>query len=308
MPLLQHPLTSVTYFTDCVADETDKGDAHARMAVAVGREMGLSTVTFVDVSYPGDGFDVAMTLVGVVAANQPTSLRRSKGYTVVLNNSAPRRETQGSESNGRKVCAVVAEGNTLIVSTFSGGFFELAHRLGLVQSVMMFETEEVLGWAAKESLLTEAEAESMADDQFRGARYIPWLAGLLIEQLTAGVVELPHEWFDLGERPKPRGLVARLDSQKFGPNVYLDVLADELAVDWGSGYGRLQLRTGQLIRCYGRLADIPPGQLGAVPSSSGFGPRRFVMLAIQGGSGAQELARLLGEPMAVGVPVLTRIG
>jgi len=295
MGLLADNPTDVTYFTDCVRDEVDPGDAQARMRLAVGRELGLPVGEFVRVTYPGDGSDVAMTLVSVLHGNEPSTASAPLATTMVLNNASPRAETythspQGPTINGRKICATVVNGRTLVISTLSGGFFSLAHRLGLIGDLYMFEAAEVLlEWAVPQGLMSHDQAKDMLFDPFRGASYIPWLAGAILDHGYA----MPHAIGDLGEPVSPRGVVARLDTRRFGPNVYLDVLTTDLDVDWESGRDTILLSRGQQeVRCYPSFAQIPPGELGAVPASSRYGPHKFVMIAVQGGSAYDRLSQL----------------
>lgn len=271
--------TYVIYFSDCTRDDRDGGDAHARMKQGVRRELGLPVDEFVDVAYPAGGFGAGMTLVSLIHGNQLTSADEPLGHALIMGNSAPRAATVDSGENGWDVCWAVAAANTLIVTTYDPTFFELAARLGLLERVNLLPMDDVLMWARLDGRLDDEQYQQMALDPFRGSRYIPWV-GRQVLKYGIDVPSVPQ----LIPLTSARGVAARLDSRRFG-NVYLDALTTD--VDWSAG--ALRLFNDEKVPCYSSLRSIPPGKLGAVPASSRFGDRRFIMLAVQGGSARMEL-------------------
>jgi hypothetical protein len=268
-------------FTDCVDTGEERGNAYARMATAIMRELGATT-DFVPLGYPNGAAGAALTFVDVLAQCQPSSELAPLGQTIILGNPAPRAQTHGVWPNGRPVCWANIQG-TYVITTFAPEFFALAHRLGLVSAVNLLDTEVVLAWAVAEGLVRPDQAKRM-NSQFRGASLIPWLARLIALQQY----DVPCQAHDLGLPQQPQGIVARIDTEDFG-NCFLDVLPRDVGFRPGR---ELLLADDQPVRCYARLADIPPGELGITIGSSGWGDDHFLMVAVQGGRAAKRLQAL----------------
>ncbi|HVQ44474.1 MAG TPA: hypothetical protein VMT30_05915 [Candidatus Saccharimonadia bacterium] len=287
MLLYDGPPIRVEYFTDCINTGREGRNAEARMAGAVWRELGAPT-SFVPMQYPSDGFEAAMTLVDIADEDRESSLQPRQGRTIILGNAAPRATTFGQFPNGREFvwCEI---GDTFGLFTLPNRFLSLAHRLGLVQKVYVLNAPKVAEWGMRQGYVTPEQAADMVDTPFRGAKFGARAAGWVLQHRH----EVPHERvLNLGTPSPPAGLVARIDTEGFG-NAFLDVLPGDVGFTVG---GRLQLAIDTWVNCYAGLSDIPPGEVGIVPSSSGYGRDRFLMAALQGGSLEKHFGLEVGDP------------
>jgi hypothetical protein len=271
----------VTCLTDCY-DDNARGRIFNRNTALLGAATEL-----IPIRSEADLLAAPMNLVDFLSAGRPVSGIEPSGRNVLQANIARREKTFGKEANGVPFCYFF-HGEHLVVSTYTPGFFRLAQALGLVDSVEMLDIHTVLDWAIGEGYLTRPEADEIEWSQFRSLEFVPLVSRLLLERGE----RVPSFTEVLGEHPGATGIVQRVDN--FG-NLFTDLLPGD--VDFQPG-GRLSLyAAGRRIPCYRRLAEVPKGQTAAVIGSSGYVPRRFIMVTIQGGSAERNLAVKPGDKL-----------
>ena len=207
---------------------------------------------------------------------------------VILVNAAPRGEdVQERWDNGTPFC-YFRVGRVLVVGTYEGRWLALVRDLGIANEVELLDIPAVTAAAVERSELTAVEASKINNSQFRSLEFLP----LVAYWLHLGK-DVPSEKRSLAGLPSASGLVWHVDN--FG-NAKTTLRAAD--VDFVRGQA-VTLVGGLKATCYERLADVPAGTLGLTIGSSGYGPHRFLELAVgQHGRAADEYG------LAVGVTLL----
>lgn len=203
---------------------------------------------------------------------------------VLLVNVAPRsHDIKQRWENGTPFCAF-RTGKTLVVSTYEGHCLALARDLGITASVELFDIPTVTKAAVAWGELTEEQAESINNTQFRSLAFLP----LVAHWLTQGR-EVPSTTQPLDDLPSAHGQVWHIDN--FG-NAKTTLTKKD--VDFQEG-APITLAGGVTATCHRRLADVPRGTTALTVGSSGYGEHRFLEIVIGStGHAAEEYGLQVG--------------
>lgn len=187
----------------------------------------------------------------------------------IVCNSAPRRAARAT--NGSAI-VYVRLGQTIIVSTVGV--------LGLLKKLV----PELTAQAVNVDTFIKNLNVDRHTFNFRGLEVIPFILRSLRDGDDMNTVSTPHTTF-----PKVEPCVWLVDIIEGRlTNLKLSILQTE--VPWFSSGNKVLIQFGdQSVRqltCYDRLTDIPDDEPGIYEGSSGFNTRRFLEVAIMGGSAA----------------------
>ena len=233
--------------------------------------------------------EAPVTSVGVVndleaAGNLVDVLDASEGaYGVVLVNVAPRDHGAKKKWKNGTPFGYFEYKDTLVVSSVDGATLSLVKKLGLMKSFRLFDIPTVLPRAVKLGIFPEELVESVVNTQFRSYEFVPRVAKWVLEQQ-----DLPYEDYDIAKVQSPGSAVWMTDS--FG-NCKTTLTAED--IDFAPGR-RIRVNS-QEIMCYERLKDVDDDALGVTIGSSGIEGARFIEIAKQGGSAADELGLQAGS-------------
>jgi hypothetical protein len=244
-------------------------------------------------------FGLPVLTVGVrsdleAAGNLIDALDASEGREgVILVNVAPRNGDAKKWPNGTPF-GWFLHGKTVVVSSIDGLTLSLAKKLGVVESVRVFDIPTVVGDLARRGVITLELANRIAMTQFRSLEFLPRAAKWL-----ADGIELPAERLNAADIEDAPAAVWWVDN--FG-NCKTTVTADEL-----SQFTDDEAFTGlSALPLHSRLKDVADGEAAFVVGSSGIGEKRFVEVVIQGGDAASRFGLKTGK--ALRRPVKTRDG
>jgi hypothetical protein len=273
-----------TIITDC-AD----GPARARQELRFEALFGVKP-TFLGVSSYSP-IEAAGNLLDQldVLVNLPVSDKQRDN--IVLVNVAPRAEDVKQKwDNGRPFCYFRIK-NTLVVSTYEACCLALARDLGVVDTVELLDVPTVTSAAIEWGDLTPEEADRVNHTQFRSLEFLPLAAYWLWQGRP-----IPSQPRSLAELSSQSSQVWQIDNFD---NAKTTLLPKDIAFKQGK---QVVLHNGQLAVCFRRLADVPKGITALTIGSSGYGPHRFLEVAVGGcGIAASQ------HSLAVGSPVLDDI-
>lgn len=259
----------VTIINDC-----KDPNAFGRQSTRASALFGLNVNT---VAVSND-LEAAGNLVDVLDASEG---RRG----VVLVNVAPRNGAAKKWPNGTPF-GWFRYGDTLVAASIDGRTLSLAKKLGIIDSVEVFDIPTVMDAAAGHRLVSREVAEYVKTTQFRSLEFLPRVAFWI----TQGYV-LPTERLAADDIADAEDAVWWVDN--FG-NCKTTVLPEDLDAfrDENALSGLAALAH------YDRLKDVPDGESAFVTGSSGIGGRRFVEVMIQGGNASQRYGLRSGRPLA----------
>ncbi|MFC1640471.1 SAM hydroxide adenosyltransferase [Patescibacteria group bacterium] len=227
--------------------------------------------------------EAPVTSVGVTsdlegAGNLVDVLDASQGaFGVVMMNIAPRNhEAKKKWPNGTPFGYFYYE-NTLVLSTIDGLALSLVKKLDVIKELHVFDIPTVLRYAVEQGLLEKSQLKHISENQFRSYEFLPRAAQWLMHQH-----ELPAKPMLLRGVKKAPAAVWYVDI--FG-NCKTTILPEEIRFR----AGKTKLLKKQKVKCYNRLKDVDDLKPGITVGSSGIGDRRFVEIAVQGGSAADLL-------------------
>ncbi|MEU4602812.1 SAM hydroxide adenosyltransferase [Kribbella sp. NPDC023972] len=257
----------ITYLTDC-----SDGNARARLSTRIGALFGQPP-TIVAADGPDPEAFAALTLLDCLRSTQ--ALGEDGHPTITLLNIAPR---DGAWPNGVPFCYFWFGGH-LVASTFNPRALALVRRELDVQKVFVTDIREVLA-SASWTNLTSAEADSIADTQFRSLWYLPLLAKWIADDRpvpsTPAVVPLTPD------EPPTVSVIDNFGNCKLNchPTAVGFTLGAALPVTGRTPEGAI---THTDVTCYPHLTAVPRNTPGLIPGSSGTG---YLELVIRGASAA----------------------
>lgn len=206
---------------------------------------------------------------------------------IVLVNVAPRAEDVKQKwDNGTPFCHFRIA-NTLVISAYEGHCLALVRDLGIVDEVELLDVPTVTAAAVAWGDLTTQEAEKINHSQFRSLEFLPLTAYWLWRGKP-----VPSKKQSLAALPTLKNQVWQIDNFD---NVKTTLLPKDVAFKQGK---HITLHGGEVATCYRRLADVPKGVTALTIGSSGYGPHRFLEVAIGGcGRAASELGLAIGSPV-----------
>lgn len=202
----------------------------------------------------------------------------------IVCNSAPRRDARGTNGSAIVFGRV---GEVTIISTV--GPLGLLNRL-----VPNFTAQAVdVDRYTRECMCNQRETFN-----FRGLEVIPWILDDLRNDSQLPYVSTRQTTF-----PTVEPCVWLVDTIEGRPtNIKLSFLRDE--APWFKPGNRISIQFGDLpartLICYERLTHIPDDEAGIYEGSSGLGTRRFLEVAIMGGSAAAAFSVFKsGTPVSI---------
>lgn len=193
------------------------------------------------------------------------------GKGVVLVNVAPRNGKAKKWPNGTPF-GYFFHGETLIVTSIDGQTLSLVKKLGLVDTIHVFDIPTVMKNVAESGSLSAELANEISQTQFRSFQFTPRAAAWLLNGI------------DLPATPMP-----------------VSEIADAIPGIWwidNFGNAKTSLLHGEEMPIdlphYERLKDVPDGECAIVTGSSGIGNKRFLEIVCQGGNAAKVLGLKIG--------------
>ncbi|WP_433166909.1 SAM hydroxide adenosyltransferase [Kribbella sp. CA-247076] len=272
----------ITYLTDCF-----DANARARLSTRIGALFGQSP-TIVAADGPDPEAFAALTLLDCLRSTE--SLGEDGHPTITLLNIAPR---DGAWPNGVPFCYFWF-GRHLVAGTFNPRALALVRRELDVQKVFVTDIREVLA-AASWTNLTSAEADRIADTQFRSLWYLPLLAKWIADDRsvpsTPTVVPLTPD------EPPTISVIDNFGNCKLDhhPSTAGFALGATLPITHRTPDGTTIVTN---VRCYPHLTAVPRNAPGLIPGSSGTG---YLELVIRGGSAAKYFDLRPGDSPLHGV-------
>lgn len=269
-----------TIITDCA-----NGPTRARQELRFDTLFGVKP-TFLGVgSY--SSIEAAGNLLDQLDVLTKFPLADIKRDHIVLVNVAPRAEDVKQKwDNGTPFCYFRID-NTLIVSTYEGYCLGLARDLGIVNEVELLDVPTVTAAAIEWDDLTAEEAEKINHSQFRSLEFLPLVAYWLWKGKP-----VPSKKQSLVELTSPKGQVWQIDNFSL---VKTTLLPEDVGFEQGK---QVVLHDGEAATCYRRLADVPKGLTALTIGSSGYGPHRFLEVAIGGcGKAGSTHGFTVGSPV-----------
>ena len=273
-------------FVGAVITDCADWNASGRQGVEFQRLFGV-TPTFVGVdSY--NGLEAGGNLVDLLDRLVKAPLADPNQEGVVLVNAAPRDgATKENYDNGTPFCFFWI-GKILVASTFEEQSLALARDMGITDEVQLTDVPTVTAAAKEWGDLTDAQADTINNTQFRSLEYLQLLARWLLNGR-----DVPAETRSLADLRSPSNSVWLVDI--FGN---AKTTLTERDVDFQEGE-EVELDDGEKATCHHRLTDVLDGETGLTHGSSGFGPNRFLEIVVGGRGNASER-----HGLAVGSPVL----
>lgn len=271
-----------TIINDCADDL-----ARARQELRFKSLFGVKPV-FVGVgSY--EPIEAAGNLIDTLDVLTDFPLADPDQTNIILVNVAPRGEdVQEKWDNGTPFC-YFRLGNTLVVGAYEGHCLALVRDLQIADKVDLLDLPEVTTAAVAWGDLTTAQAKKINNSQFRSLEFLPLVAYWLWQNKP-----VPSQRRSLANLPSAKGQVWHIDN--FG-NAKTTLTANEVGFKQGKA---LRLAGGLQAICYNRLTDVPKGTLALTIGSSGYGPHRFLELAIgHRGRAADTHELTIGESVIV---------
>jgi hypothetical protein len=189
---------------------------------------------------------------------------------VIIVNVAPRNGVGKKWPNGTPF-GWFKVGETFVLSSIDGQTLSLAKKIGVLETVHVFDIPTVMDWVVEHGTLDRATADRVVATQFRSYEFLPRAAAWLVEGLA-----LPTEPMTASEFPDAPAAVWIADN--FG-NCKTTLLVGESAE--GTPFAKLPR--------YERLKDVPDGEFALITGSSGLGDKRFLEAVIQGGDASAAL-------------------
>lgn len=266
--------TFVTIINDC-RDDNARGRQLTRAAALLGAPVNFIGVT-TDLAGHAADLEAAGMLIDALdaATGQPG---------VILVNVAPRNGEGKRWPNGTPF-GYFRVGEVLVVASIAGFALTLIKKLGLAETVEVFDIPTVVETLVTNNLLDADTAQRITATQFRSFEFLPRAAAWLGQGYT-----LPTDSLPISEIAAAPQAVWWVDN--FG-NCKTTVLADELTEEL-----KTRLRDTYNLAYYDRLKDVPNGECALVTGSSGLGNRRFIEIVMQGGSAAAKLGLKTGSEL-----------
>lgn len=207
----------------------------------------------------------------------------------ILCNSAPRKDAR--ETNGS---AIVAGSVGLITLISTAGALGLVRKL--VPNLMVRKLNV-------NAFLSQCVKTDRHTFNFRGLEVIPHILKHMHYYNDKGSFLFQDFFEPFDQFPAVDSCVWHVDTIGGHPtNLKLTILRDECkGFEKGHTARVLFPKSGASheIPCFERLTDIPTGSLGLYEGSSGLGNRRFLEIAVMGGSAAKELGVRAGDPISI---------
>lgn len=250
--------------TDCHDDAT-----RARQEIRFDELFGVRpTFVGVDSYMPIEAAGILIDQLDVLI-NFP--LHAKDRDAIILVNVAPRSEDVKKKwDNGTPFCYFKI-GRILVVSAYEGHCLALVRDLGLAKEVQLMDIPTVNAAAIEWGDLTSAQADKIANSQFRSLEFLPLAAHWVWQGKP-----VPSESHSLDELPSAKGQAWLIDNFS---NVKTTLLPEDVGFEPGK---TVTLADGQPATCYRRLADVPKDVTGLTIGSSGFGQNRFLEVAVGG--------------------------
>ena len=196
---------------------------------------------------------------------------------IVVGNIAPR--TDKSWQNGAPFCFVWVNGN-LVIGT--PACFAMLLREKSIPGNIIYQTD--VQEVCSKLIEDQAEVEEISRTQFRSLWYVPRLAAWLVS-----FKKVPWKILDLKHVPAIEEEILLIDC--FG-NIKLSIDSSRLGdVLKGKTKFLVGQREYDIPASYGRLSDIPNGQVGFIVGSGG----GLIELIVNGGSAAKHFDARIGE-------------
>lgn len=266
----------ITVITDCKS-ENDKARQFTRYATMFNCPISIV------------GVDSHLTHDATIeaAGNLVDTLDAALGQAgIVVANVAPRGEIKQKWHNGTPFCYFYV-GKTLVISTVEGYILSLVKKLQLTTEINLLKLEDVLAKAQKLGLVDTQLADHITRTQFRSFEFIPRLAKWLDEGL-----ELPASKTGLEQIADVPECVWYIDA--FG-NIKTTLTNQQYKLTPGE---LVKTNLGE-FKYYERLKDLPLGEFGLYPGSSGYQQLRFLELAKQRGDGNAQLQLHVGSEVKI---------
>ena len=271
-----------TIINDC-ADDLARARQEIRFAALFGvRPTFLGVGSYSPIEAAGSLLDVLDVLVNFPSANDSQQ-------HVVLVNVAPRGEDiQQKWDNGTPFC-YFRVGNVLVVCAYEGQCLALARDVGIVGEVALLDVPTVTAAAVGWGELSVEQAQKINNTQFRSLEFLPLVAFWLCQGRP-----VPSTKQSLVALPSAKAQVWHVDN-------FDNAKTTLLPKDVGFEQGReVVLADGRRATCFERLADVPQGATAFTIGSSGYGPHRFLEVAIgHRGRAATRHGLRAGSPVIV---------
>jgi hypothetical protein len=203
---------------------------------------------------------------------------------IILGNVAPRHGKAKKWENGTPF-GHIQVGETHLFVTVDGATLSLLHKYGLADTIDVYDLPTVVDAQIKAGKLERALRDYIVETQFRSYEFLPRVAAWYMAGDTLPCQKTPLSEF----LPAPLAIW------------YIDNFGNCKTTAWATDVGhtpgkKLKTRWGEIM-CYGRLKDVPNGELGLTIGSSGYGDKRFVELVVQGMSAASKLDIRVGDTL-----------
>jgi len=237
-------------------------------------------------------FDTHPTLVGVDNYNEYEAsahlidvLDASAGKKgIVFANVAPRHGKGKKWPNGTPFGYFYYE-ETLVIATIDGHTLSLVKKLGLTNTIKVWDIPTVIDQVIKGGVLHKKFRDHIVKSQFRSFEFVPRAARWLWEG-----IDLPTDNYAISQVADIPKVITFPDN--FG-NCPTSILPKE--IDFAPGKN-LKTKLGEFT-CYERLKDVPNGQPALIIGSWGIRDQRFVALVVQGKSAQKEFGLKPGTPL-----------
>lgn len=196
---------------------------------------------------------------------------------IVFINVAPRHGKGKKWPNGTPFAYFYYK-KTLVISTIDGFSLSLIKKLGLTDSVNMFDIPTAVDFMINQNYLEGSLRDHIVDSQFRSFEFVPRVARLVWD-----TVPVPTEYYSLDHVENIPQVVTFADN--FG-NCPTSILPEEIGFEAGKV---IQTKYGELT-CYNRLKDVPDGEPALIIGSWGIEDKRFVAIVVQGKSAAKHFS------------------
>ena len=230
--------------------------------------------------------DTSATVVGVDNFNEYEAgahlidvLDASEGERgIVFVNVAPRHGKGKKWPNGTPFGYFYYQ-ETLVISSIDGFSLSLVKKLGLTDSIKLWDIPTVVDDLIENKHLKPRLRDHIVKSQFRSYEFVPRAARFLWEG-----IDMPTTDYSLDQVEDIPAVVTFCDN--FG-NCPTSILPEEINFQPGK---EIETKLGKLT-CYDRLKDVPGGEKALIIGSWGIEGKRFVAVVYQGKS-AQKLLNL----------------
>ena len=177
---------------------------------------------------------------------------------------------------------------TLVVSSVDGFALSFVKKLGLTDSIRVFDIPTVMNYAVANNLLTQELADYIITTQFRSFEFVPRVAKWIFDKIA-----IPNVVWKINE-------ILDAPNAVWFADVFGNLKTTLLPIDVGFKIGKkIKFVNFGEITCYERLKDVPNGETGLIIGSSGISSNRFLEIVIQGGSAKAKFKSKIGQRLKV---------